>query len=311
VKAAISGRAPIATSPRYYYKAFGLTIASALECPELSPAQGPAEVSIEYGQVPEALESVLEQTAWFQVNSEAFLLKVDNVAKYLVSAGKQIIIEPVPEVRDNEVRLFLLGSAFAALLQQRGLLPLHGCAVEVNGRAAIFVGPSGGGKSTLAGALHQRGYRILADDVGVISFSPAGVPFVIAAYPQIKLWADSAQLLGKNPDELRRIMDSMEKYGLPLEEGFAGTPLPLERVYELEVGSSQDLELIEVQGMDKLVVFVNHTYRRQFLAGNPGKKRHFEQCGRAARHCRVSRLRRPWDTARLPEVVELLEKDWT
>ena len=173
------------------------------------------------------------------------------------------------------MRLFLLGSAFAALLQQRGLLPLHGCAVEVNGGAVVFVGPSGCGKSTLAGALRQRGYRVLADDVSVISFSPAGAPIVLAAYPQLKLWTDALKIFGKNPEDLPRVKAGLEKYGLPLKEGFATNASPLKRVYELSVGNSQDPEIITLKGLDKLAVLMRHTYRLQFLAGTLGEETPF------------------------------------
>jgi len=298
------------SSPVYYYQAFGLTIASALRCPELLPGEGPAEVTIRYGAVPDALEDIQQQGDCYQVNAEAFFLKLNAIAKYLVTAGEQIIIEPAPGVQDGEVRLFLLGSAFAALLQQRGLLVLHGCAVEVKDGAAVIVGPSGGGKSTLAAALHQRGYWIMADDVSVISFSAAGIPLIISAYPQLKLWADAMKLVGKTPGDLPRVRAEMEKYALPLGEGFARHPAPLQRVYELTVSNSPAFGLTSLQGIDKLAVLIDHTYRLQFLSGASGKKRHFEQCGRVARHCQVSRLVRPLEPFLLEELVALLEKDW-
>jgi hypothetical protein len=227
-----------------------------------------------------------------------------------VTAGEEIIIERVPGAQDNEVRLFLLGSAFGALLQQRGLLPLHGCAVEINGGAAVFVGPSGCGKSTLAGALRQRGYRVMADDVCVISFSPTDAPLVISAYPQLKLWADALKIMGENTEDLPRVTAGLEKYRLPLGEGFSNNSSPLQRVYELAVSNSQDLELTTLRGLDKLAVLLRHTYRLQFLAGTSGKKRNFEQCGQAARHCQVSRLVRPEYPFRLEELADLVEKDW-
>ncbi len=294
----------------YYYQAFGLTIESPLVCPELLPAEGTADVTIRYGAVPDGLEAIQQQGVCYQANSEAFLLKLKAVAKYLVTAGEQIIIERVPGVQDEEVRLFLLGSAFAALLQQRGFLPLHGCAVEVNGGSAVFLGPSGSGKSALAGALRQRGYRVMADDVCVISFSPAGAPLALPAYPQLKLWADTLKILGKKPEDLARVKAGLEKYGLRLGEGFANNSSPLKRVYELAVSNSQDLGLTTLQGIDKLAVLMRHTYRLQFLAGTLGKKRHFEQCGQAVRHCQVSRLVRPRYPFRLEELADLVEKDW-
>jgi hypothetical protein len=298
------------SSPVYYYRVFGLTIESPLVCPELLPAEGTPDVTIRYGAVPDSLESVQHQGGWYQGNCREFLLKIDDIANYLVIGGEQIIIERAPGVQDNEVRLFLLGSAFGALLQQRGLLPLHGCAVEVNGATAIFVGPSGYGKSTLAETLRQRGYRVMADDVSVISFLPAGVPLVLSAYPQLKLWADSLKVLGKNSEGLPRVEVGEEKYGLPLREGFSNHSLPLKWVYELDVSNSQDFELTTLKGIDKLSVLIGHTYRLEFLAGTLGKKRHFEQCGQAARHCQVSRLVRPMHPFRLEDLVDLLEKDW-
>ena len=92
---------------------------------------------------------------------------------------------------------------------------------------------------------------------------------------------------------------------------FATDSLPLQRVYELGVSNSQEFELTSLQGIDKLNVFLHHTYRLQFLAGSSAKKRHFEQCGRAAGHCRVSRLVRPVRPFRLEELAELVEKDWS
>lgn len=299
------------SSPCLYHQAYGLTLASALPCPELPPAAGPAQVSISYGPVPEALEDIQQQGICYQVNAEAFLFKLHGVAKFLVTGGDRIIIERSPGARDNEVRLFLLGSVFAALLQQRGLLPLHGSAVAVDDGAAVFLGPSGSGKSTLAAALHQRGYRVIADDVCVISFSPAGVPFVMSGYPQLKLWADAINLIGKMPDTLMRVRAELDKYALPLQDGFVRQPLPLQRVYEIVVRTSPDFELTSVQGTDKLSILMNHTYRLQFLAGAATLQRNFAQCGQAARHCRVSRLSRPRQPLQLTVILELLEQDWT
>jgi hypothetical protein len=303
-------------SPVQFYQAFGLTIASDLPCPELLPGTGAAQVSIRFGMVPDNLESVHEdlksvqkQKSYFQVNIEEFLLKLEGVAKYLVLKGKEIIIERAPGVPDNEVRLFLLGSAMAALLHQRGLLALHGCGVEVKGGAAVFLGPSGIGKSTLAGIFRQRGYRILADDVCVISFQAAEAPVVYPAYPQLKLWSDALTLMGKAQAGLPLIKAGMEKYGMPLAAEFSQQPRPLKWVYELTTANSPELELTPLAGVDKITVLINHTYRPQFLAGVSERKRHFDQCGRAARQCQVSRLTRP-GICPPADLADLIEAAW-
>ena len=47
-------------------------------------------------------------------------------------------------------------------------LMFHSAVVEKNGRAAIFAGPPGSGKSTLCAALMARGWRLLSDEFALL-----------------------------------------------------------------------------------------------------------------------------------------------
>ena len=297
-------------SPTYSYQAFGLMIESTVACPELLPQVGRPDVSIRYGAVFDALEEVQEKGVSYELHADAFLLRIPAVAKYHVLGGKEIIIEPAPGVPDHEVRLFLLGSAFGALFHQRGLLPLHGCALEVNDHAVVFLGASGSGKSSLAGALHHRGYRVISDDVSVLSFTPEGTPLVHPSLRHLKLGADVLQKMGKNPEAYPQVSPELAKYAVPLEEGFCAQPRPVGRVYELATHDSQEFQSVPCQGLDKLTVLLAHTYRPEFLWGSPGKKLYFAQCGRAARHTSVSRLTQPRWPFQLGELVDFLEREW-
>ena len=92
---------------------------------------------------------------------------LDDAFKYL----RKLSADNVP---DANIRLYLLGSAMGVLLHQRGLLPLHANAVEIDGKAFAFMGASGSGKSTLAAWFHDHGYRIIADDVCAVRFETEG-----------------------------------------------------------------------------------------------------------------------------------------
>jgi len=61
---------------------------------------------------------------------------------------------------------------------QENVLFLHGASVGVAGAGALLIGPSGGGKSTLALALAWRGHAFLGDDVAAVRLATGEVlPF--------------------------------------------------------------------------------------------------------------------------------------
>ncbi len=63
----------------------------------------------------------------------------------------------------------LVRMAFSSLLIDRGFLLVHGVALAHNGQAALFVGPSQSGKSTLARAVAHEAV-ILSDDIIALTF---------------------------------------------------------------------------------------------------------------------------------------------
>ena len=86
------------------------------------------------------------------------------------------------------LRLYILGTCMGAILMQRKILPLHGSAVDIDGKVYAIVGDSGAGKSTLASALLKHGYQLVSDDVIAVSLTHENpIPFVTPSYPQQNL----------------------------------------------------------------------------------------------------------------------------
>lgn len=70
-------------------------------------------------------------------------------------------------VGDDDAALLehrIVSSAVCTLLAMRGDLVLHSSAVVAGGRAVVFCGPTGRGKSTLALALGKAGHPVLGED---------------------------------------------------------------------------------------------------------------------------------------------------
>lgn len=60
------------------------------------------------------------------------------------------------------------------LVTDEGALVVHGAAVEYGGRALMFVGHSGAGKSTMAGLAREHGARVLSDDRSIVRVDADG-----------------------------------------------------------------------------------------------------------------------------------------
>ncbi len=99
----------------------------------------------------------------------------------------------------------LRGGAVRALLHDLGgHLGLHASAVELGGRAALFLGPSGTGKSTAAAELCLlHGARLLADDVALLQIHHSDV-HVLATEREHYLTGRSCRLLGLDVRPVQR-----------------------------------------------------------------------------------------------------------
>jgi HPr Serine kinase C-terminal domain len=76
------------------------------------------------------------------------------------------------------------------IIAQLGALVIHGSAVMIGGRLAIFMGNTGAGKSTLAASLLKRGHQLLGDDAVVITRTDAGWVGE-SVYPSLRLFPES------------------------------------------------------------------------------------------------------------------------
>lgn len=90
------------------------------------------------------------------------------------------------------------GTVAALTAAWRGLLPLHACAVELDGRAVLIAGAAGAGKSTLTAGLIAAGAALVADDLVVLRVEEgrvAGRNVVLRGRPTIRLHPDTAAAL--------------------------------------------------------------------------------------------------------------------
>ena len=176
-----------------FYEAFNLKIRSDnLLIPELNPVNESKDFEILIRENLVNFEGEDSQniynTKFIKFHSNKVILKVNNICLIKIENGEKIYWQRLNNnVQEEDVRTFLLGTAIGSLLIQRGLLVLHGNALEKNGKAIVCLGHSGTGKSTIAYSLMQQGWNLISDDLVAINNDRNILPGI----PRIKLWKDA------------------------------------------------------------------------------------------------------------------------
>jgi len=121
-----------------------------------------------------------------------------------IDAGGPRITLPASLDAASEEHLWTIPISLCLL--HRGDLTLHAAAVEVDGHGVLLVASGGAGKSTLAAAFVQAGYRLLSEDVTCVRV--AGAPCVIPGPAMLRL-RSPWMLTGMSP---ARVMRSSRRY---------------------------------------------------------------------------------------------------
>ena len=261
-----------------------------------------AEMQVEFGPVPDSIPGqFLDDGDGFIVSSQEFIFTTWDDVRFHYRKGRGLTVQLPPAGLDTDFELFLWGTVFGTVAWLNDHVPLHASAVDVGGRVVAFTADSGGGKSTLAAALADRGLPHVCDDTLVVALQSNAVMALPDAKP-LKLWDDALDLANSNA--LRPVYSMPGKnYANPARK--ATGPLPLTDLVFLERGEKVSFE--PVTGAAKLALLPATLYRG-FVHVARGDRAMHEQflMGLSAR-VRVWRLFRPFDSDRFGEDVDTIK----
>jgi hypothetical protein len=295
-----------------HYNISGLIVASDLDLPIAAvPECKVPDVFIRRAAVPTKLPDAKETGPTWQVAEGRILLLIPGVARFLMTEGDELAFEPEAGRSDEDLKIFLLGSAFGALLHQRGGFVLHASAVAVNGEAVLFCGASGSGKSSLVAALSAAGYPVLADDVGLIQTASSGRPMVAPDGRRLKLWADAMSSLSISSKFDAAVRPGILKFWVDPQTTASPEALPLRAVYFLRAEAPPHRSGIEPLSSLVVLALLRQNAYRPRLVKLLGQEADWLERSLSVIHASDAfHLTRRWSFDALPGCIEALQRHW-
>ncbi len=289
------------------YRAFGLIIESdiPLHAEEVA-ADSVVDLRIISGECPDSISSPIVDNKWAKVNSVEALITIEAVGTFYISHGSTITANVLPDVPNEVTRMYLFGTCMGAVLQQRGIMPLHGSSVCKEGIALVISGDSGSGKSTLAAEFISRGWKLMSDDVTPV-VETDGVYYAQSTYPGQKMWEDTihrSEATNRVVENIIREESGRSKYQLSAGDSFVYAKYPIKYVVVLGVGGDELVadEAIEYTKMDMLM---RNLYRSFLVVDKDGKTEQLRMCLKLANQLRCFLVLRPGD-----QITEKTIADW-
>jgi hypothetical protein len=283
----------------YFYKAFGLNISSEINLPELSTGKDSEDIDlvIKKGEVslPRLSKTPIYRRgirAMFGKGKyENLILHWTGIADFEAISGNTLVVDaktPDP----NLISLFTVSEAIGLTLFQRGDFLLHASAVKVGNQAWCFMGNPGAGKSTTAAAFIKAGCELLSDDLTAIRFNASGVPYIVPAYPQLKIWDNTVNGLQYDRGALQPVSEGVNKFSYHPAHNFQQEPVKLGAVYFLHKAKNQPV-LASLATFSVPIETLRHFPLPVQLLKGETLKRHFQQSLNCAIHAGMWKKRRP------------------
>jgi hypothetical protein len=240
--------------------------------------------------------------------ADGYLLRFPGACDFLFDRERQTVwVSPVKRVDEAIIEHLLLDQVLPRILAHRGELAAHCSAVAAGHGAAIFLGRTGWGKSTLAGLMHRQGCALLSDDC-VLLRPQSGRVVAVPTYRSLRLW----------PESLDRVFPSAE---LPVGSGGAKhrlrasgddgevAPRPVNAVYVLNdpAENRQTISIEPISPAALCLALIRHSFRLD-VADRAEAATFLGLCAAVARSVPAFALSYPREFDEAPALVHTLSR---
>lgn len=293
---------------RYTVRAYNLNIYSDLEL-DLPHKEGQADLNIirqnfVYPKTEKTKIFRAGQQAEYVCDKNAHYFLWPNLVEFKITKTHIYYRELIAHLPIGLLRVFILSEALGTVLFLRGYVLLHASAAVVDNRVEVFAGTPGVGKSTRVAALAKYDHIILSDDIVAIDINQDGYPEVVPSFPEIKIWADTAQTLNFDLKTLKPAWEGKNKFilkttSLPDKMHLLGKLNILEDTSENDSSKKHTLE-------EKYLIFIKYFPLAHQLINSNTHKNYFNKVILILNYIEILTLKRPKTIEELEDNIKEL-----
>lgn len=299
---------------RHHYAVFGLHLASDFVLEVLAPAAASPNQDVLQVRRTRGLRPAtpFPVDPYFDIQPGRQFMNWNAVGAFCIEDDRTVLIDPVEGVSDHLVSQAFLGLVMSLVLERRGILCLHASAVSIDGKAAIFLGDKGAGKSTTCATLLARGHVPVTDDLVAVDGAPGAVPLVRPGFDSMKLWPDTVEALALGEDAGDRLIHpSVTKVQKRMRTPMAPAPVPMGGLFVLRRDAGIAAPAVRrLPPHEALQMVLRYTFMARYGETRLGREHlagHMKRCGAVVAGVPVYDLMVPADLTRLGDLAKTIE----
>ena len=200
-------------------------------------------------------------------NATATLIDIKEYGKFFVLDGHTIWAIEYPDGHKPTFQSYLCSLAIANVLFHRGMFVLHASSVRTGDGAALILGESGAGKTTLTAAFAQSGFEVYAEDTSVIRWNGSTLE-VVPGLPYMKLFENTSRILGLDWESMPRLFKDVDKRARSLQGSYCTKAAPVKSVFVLSKGNVDYVDIQNIIEPDhKINLMVDNIHYPLFFMG--------------------------------------------
>lgn len=278
---------------KYKYYIMGMNILSDIKLPGLVNTSDNYDVKIVISKFNININNEREYKTFYAINETDFICDIRHVAKFKISGGSLIQIDPYEQADMELVTVYLLGTCMGVLLIQKEIVALHGSTIVIDKQAIIITGRCGAGKSTLSTALRMKGHNILSDDISPVLELENGKIMSAPAFPRQRICHDTALKLGIDTKNLEKACSEDLKYNIDISDEFLNHPVELFGVFQVIPGDVEDVMLTELTGLEKFELIKSNIFCKEFYSQIDFQPLYFKKIINLSQKIHTYQLKRP------------------